>query len=262
MRSNITFILPLHIYDNTVKGYLTKLFPTIVESCEGTNNKLFIVGPKDVIEKAKDLAPTGLTSLTLIENDETSVFTQINKGVMKCTTKYFSIIEFDDLLRPFWPKVAETYIDEKKDVSIFMPIVRLYDEKNEVTSFSNEVAWAASFVKDEKNIGYLTLAEMENYMDYTLSGAIIKTEDFISAGMLKPSLSIASIYEFLLRMAYKSKKIFVIPKCGYIHTVNRDGSFYKTETAKLSQDEAMFYIKTAKQEYFFDEDRNKTPNKQ
>ena len=254
MKNNITYILPIHEYNENVKGYLDKLLPTVKESSQNVKDKLFIVGPKQTTTNVKGLAEGyGIQNVTLIDNDETNLFTQINKGVMKCTSKYFCILEYDDVLRPFWPVAAEPYMKENSEASIFMPIVRLYDEKNKVTSFSNEVAWAISFTE---NMGQIDLKMMENYMDYTLSGALIKTEAFISAGMLKPSLSIAAVYEFLMRMAYKGNKIFVVPKCGYVHTINREGSFYKTETSKITQDEAMFYIKTAKQEYFFDNDRN------
>jgi hypothetical protein len=49
-----------------------------------------------------------------------------------------------------------------------------------------------------------------------------------------------------------------IPKIGYKHTNLRDGSIfwnYKNGEEKMSQDEAKFWIDSAKIEYFFTVDR-------
>lgn len=252
---NLTYILPVHTYGKDIEKYLKRLFASLENVRSKDKEKLLVVGPAKILEKVKALLETTkLKNTTFVENNDTNLFTQINNGVMKCTTKFFSIIELDDEVMPFWPSVAEPYIEAKKDVSLFLPIVHLRDEKNGNNALCNEVAWASSFSEE---LGYIDLGALENYMDYIISGGIFKTEDFISSGMLKPSLSIASTYEFLLRFAYGGKKIFVVPKCGYTHYVNRDGSFYKTETERITNDEAMEYIKLAKKEYFFENDRGK-----
>ena len=72
----------------------------------------------------------------------------------------------------------------------------------------------------------------------------------ISIAKFKPSMKIVSWYEFLLRFAYKKKKIYVVPKIGVYRP-------YKTEEENLSKDEVEWLITTARQEYFFTEDRNK-----
>ena len=256
---NLTYILPVHIYNKDVERYLKRLFSSLENVDSKNKEKLLIIGPAGVLDKVKEIVEkTTLKNTSFIENEDTNIFTQINNGVLKCTTKFFSILELDDEVMPFWPSVAEPYVEAKKDVSLFLPIVHLKDEKNGNSALSNEVAWASSF-SDE--LGYIDLGALENYMDYIISGGICKTEDFISSGMLKPSLSIASTYEFLLRFAYSGKKIYVVPKCGYIHYVNRDGSFYKTETERITNDEAMEYIKLAKKEYFFENDRGSKESK-
>jgi hypothetical protein len=50
-----------------------------------------------------------------------------------------------------------------------------------------------------------------------------------------------------------------IPKLGYKHTALRDGSIfwnYKYGPDRLTENEIKFWISSAKQEYFFNDDRN------
>ena len=66
-------------------------------------------------------------------------------------------------------------------------------------------------------------------------------------------------YEFLLRASYNDTVIMTIPKVGYKHTNQRDNSLFwdykNNPELKLEQDEAKFWIDTAKKEYFFSTDR-------
>jgi hypothetical protein len=59
-----------------------------------------------------------------------------------------------------------------------------------------------------------------------------------------------------MRLCYKSKKIYVLPKIGYNHTIDREDSYMSVEQKRITQEEGKFLIDTAKQEYFFKEDRN------
>jgi hypothetical protein len=89
------------------------------------------------------------------------------------------------------------------------------------------------------------------------SGAIFNTNDFIEYGGLKKSLMIASTYEFLLRMTYNSKKIFTIPKIGYIHTFGNPESYTMKMANSIQQKHGEWLIKLAQEEKYFKEDRNK-----
>ena len=89
------------------------------------------------------------------------------------------------------------------------------------------------------------------------SGAIFNTNDFIEYGGLKKSLMIASTYEFFLRMAYNSKKIFTIPKIGYIHTFGNPESYTMKMANSIQQKHGEWLIKLAQEEKYFKEDRNK-----
>ncbi|MBP5723909.1 MAG: hypothetical protein J6X18_10115, partial [Bacteroidales bacterium] len=121
-------------------------------------------------------------------------------------------------------------------------------------SFGNEMAWNASFSND---VGFIDIDCLNTYMTFNVTGAFINTEEFIKIGMLKPSLKAAAWYEFLLRACHNGLKVYVAPKLGYSHTVNRSGSYMDTVSSTLSKEEGDWLVNTAKQEYFFKEDRNK-----
>ena len=173
----------------------------------------------------------------------------------QCKDQYFTILEFDDVFTDIYFKVMQRYVKEHPEYSIILPINEYYNTNGELVSFGNEIALNVSFAD---YIGFIGISELENYMDFNCTGGLIKTEDFISIGGLKKSLKLASWYEFLLRAAYKSKKIYVIPKFGYKHTVGREGSYMVEAQKSITQEEGKFLIQTAKEEYFFKEDRNKT----
>ena len=83
--------------------------------------------------------------------------------------------------------------------------------------------------------------------------------DGLAIGMLKPSIKLSFWYEFLLRATSKSLKIFVIPKNGYYHLVEREGSImdqYKYMDGK----ERSWWVKLASKEYYFDKERKESYN--
>ena len=82
--------------------------------------------------------------------------------------------------------------------------------------------------------------------------------DFLSLGGLKASMELVFWYEFLMRALYKEKRVFVIPKIGYFHLVNRPGCMTTKYAETMSEKEADWWIDLAKKEYFFPQDRKKT----
>ena len=119
---------------------------------------------------------------------------------------------------------------------------------------------ASLVIQDIQNNVYNDML-LDVYMDFNVTGAIINTEDFNEIGGLKKSLKLASWYEFLMRLCYNGKKIYTIPKIGYDHMINRDDSLMKDYQNNITPEEGTWLIKTAKQEYFFKEDRKKTFDK-
>lgn len=253
----VTYIIPLHEFGKEVKEYLKRAVESIDNLEENDGNKVMYVGKKEIIEKAaKNISPKN--ELILVENDgETDFFSQINKAVLQCVTPYFSVLEFDDAYKPYWNRAAQSYAS--KNAAILIPINE-YQIKGEIASFGNEIIWSPAFANREREsglgLGFIDLDCLTAYMDFNITGALIRTEDFISVGGFKPSLKIAAWYEFLLRTAYNGKRIFVVPKIGYEHTIEREGSFSDSSFNTISKEEGTWLINTAKQEYFFKEDRN------
>ena len=248
---NITIIVPLHVYEEELLQRALSSVPT-----SGEEYTLLFVGPKDVCDKAEKLAKKLKIELaiTKCENDETDFVSQINKSVFQCTDQYFTILEYDDKFTDIYFRVMQRYFEEHPEFSVILPLNEYHNEEGEIIAFGNEIALGISF---SDTPGVISSDELDQYMDFNCTGGLFKTEDFISLGCLKKSLKIASWYEFLLRAAYKSKKIYVIPKIGYEHTVGRKGSYMVEAQKTITQEEGRFLITTAKQEYFFKEDRNK-----
>jgi hypothetical protein len=98
---------------------------------------------------------------------------------------------------------------------------------------------------------------MEDYLNFNASGGAFKTEDFLLLGGLKTSLELVTWYEFFLRVLYKQKRVFVIPKVGYFHVVNRPDSITDNYIKNMTEKEADWWIELAKKEYFFPHDRKK-----
>ena len=69
------------------------------------------------------------------------------------------------------------------------------------------------------------------------------------------NIKLTFIIEFFLRLTYNDYQVKVIPKLGYKHTNQREGSLFVDYKKELSEDDSNFWLKTAKKEYFFVEDR-------
>ena len=155
-----------------------------------------------------------------------------------------------------WFKNVEKYIEYKPEVSVFLPLEELVDySKNQVIGYGNEAPWASSFSNE---IGYIDNDCLQQYFDFYLTGSVFNVEDWKNYGGLKPSIKISFWYEFLLRMTNKGKKVFVIPKLGYKHYVDRENSLYDMYRKTIDEKESSWWFELAKQESNFKEDRNKT----
>lgn len=252
--ANVTYIIPIHKFDKTVQTLLPKALLSIKNS-EDKEYSVILVGPKEILAQTEALVKEAkLSTVTkYVENENTDVFVQINTAVMRCTSPYFCVVEYDDEVAPFWGKRAKEY--GENNASVLLPLIEFYSAGVPV-SFGNELAWDTAFA-DEHNLGYIDAEQLNTYMDFLVSGALIKTEDYIAIGGVKPSLKIAAWYEFLLRCCHKHKDIYVVPKLGYKHAIDTPDSYSEITHKEISKDEGTWLITTAKQEYFFKEDRNK-----
>ena len=250
----VTYIIPLNKFDESVEA----LLPNALKSIKNGKLKeysVILVGPEDVLLKTEGIV-SELKMKTSVKNvcneGKTDFCSQVNKAVMFCTTPFFCVVEYDDTVTEYWQDTAMRY-EKDADASVLLPITEFVDH-GEWISFGNVIAWSASFANE---IGFIDLDCLDTYMDFNVTGSFIKTEDFISIGGLKPSLKIAAWYEFLLRACHNSLKVFVVPKVGYSHTINREGSYMDETKKDISPEEGKWLIATAKEEYFFKEDRNK-----
>lgn len=247
----LTVIIPVFKLDNEEKQ---NLFIKAVNSIDDSN--VMVVAPEEDILTVTKLKTDKNIKLITNETNDTSYSAQVNIAVKECKTEYFSILEYDDTFSSIWFKNVEEYINnDTENTFAFMPLTEVIDVKYGPQGYANEAVWASSF-SDE--IGCYDIQSLEDYFNFNASGSVFKTDDFLSLGALKASMKLSFWYEFLLRAAYKGKRLFVIPKVGYYHTVGREDSLSKFYANNLSEEEANWWIDLAKKEYFFPHDRNKT----
>lgn len=260
----ITFIIPIHKFNEEVSKYLANALKSIKAMSGINDSKVMFVGPSDVISSAENVYNRLKIKqpLVTVPNDETDINTQINKGVMSCTTPYFSVLEYDDVYTKTWAKNFDIAKNENKTISAFLPLTEIYQvNETESCAFANEIVWSNSFSDEESGLGFVTINTLDAFAGFSAYGAIISTESFISVGGLKTSMKIAAWYEFLMRFVYNNKSVYVVPRIGYKHEIGREDSYTSINQENISEEEVTWLISTAKEEYFFNEDRKKVYEK-
>ena len=247
---NLTVIIPVFELDDDKSQLLLDAVNSVDDS------KIVIIGPKADIDKITNMGPMKGDITTLVnDNDDTSYAYQVNLAVSKVNTDFFSVLEYDDKFTPNWFKNVQIYLDSDVDNTFaFLPLTEVVDVEYGPIGYANEAVWASSFSEE---IGCYDIQSLEDYLDFNTSGGVFKTNDFKNLGMLKSSMKLSFWYEFLFRALYKGKRIYVIPKVGYIHTVGRENSLTSLYMNNMKEKEANWWIDLAKKEYFFPQDRNK-----
>lgn len=256
--NNITIIIPIHEYNEQILNYLDKAIESIRKQ-ENTEFPNVIVVYAAIIENEINdyfkIHPEVL-NLSLIKNEgNTDYQLQVNLAVDHVTTDYFSVLEFDDEISTAYIKNGEKYIESYPDVDIFLTMMIEVNEKNEGIKLTNETVWAQQFVGENGEIGYLNLNALKQYTDFKLSGAIIKKSEFINIGKYKSNIKLTFMYEFLLRALNNACKVFTIPKIGYKHFANREGSLFDGYFKTMPMEERKFWFETATKESNFTNDR-------
>lgn len=250
---NLTIIIPIEYLDTDEKK---KLLINALSSVDNSN--VIIVGDKKAINGLSEIDLTNFIFTTIINTSRNNNYaSHVNFALKSVKSDYFSVLEYDDIYSNIWFKNLKTYIENDiNDTFAYLPLTEIVDyQTKESIGYANEAVWASSF-SDE--IGYFDLQSIENYLNFNTSGAVFKTSDFLSLGGLKSSMELVFWYEFLMRALYKGKKVFVIPKVGYYHFVNRHGSMTNNYAETMTEKEADWWIDLAKKEYFFPQDRKKT----
>lgn len=246
---DLVVIVPMHEFGKENIELLNKAVESVPEGL-----KVILSVKKGVDGRTLKGISNRLT--VLAESDGDSFVELVNTAVDNIEEKWFSILEFDDTYTPIWLDNAKKYVEFMPEISVFMFLEDITDFNNgKYISFGNEAAWASSFSNE---IGYIDNDCLQNYFDFYLTGSIFNTADWKEVGGLKPSMKITFWYEWLLRATNKGKKVFVIPKVGYNHSLARKGSLVEYYKENIGKDETEFWFDLAKREYFFKEDRNKT----
>lgn len=247
---DLTIIIPLKEYDDSIDTLLNRA----VESC--ADNNIILIG-KNVgsYEYKGEKKP----SITKMENktENTSYQNNVNIAVESVKTKYFSVLEYDDYFSEKWFGNVEKYIEfDTEDIFAFLPLTEVIDYKdNKTIGYANEAVWATSFSQEQ--LGFFDLKGLSVYLNFNTSGGIFKTDEFIRLGGLKNSMKLVFWLEFLKRALYNNKPVFVIPKVGYYHFVNKEDSLSNFYATTMSEKEADWWVDLSDREYFFKKDRNK-----
>jgi len=265
MKTNIdlTVVIPVHAVSDPNFNQLLDASLMSIENNEVHPEKVIIVrcGCGDVKEIVDNLDKSKYTyNLEIIENTTGKSFqNQMNYAATQVTTKYFSLLEFDDEFSINWFKNVKIYSEVYPETEMFLPIITDVTAENKFVGLTNEAAWAFNFSDTLGQIDHEVLLEFPNINP---DGMVINTETFKSIGGYKPSMKLTFNYEFLLRFTNNGRNIMVIPKMGYKHMNMRPTSLFweyknsSDESIKVEPDEARFWMETAKSEFFYKEDRN------
>jgi len=250
----ITIILPVHRIDGDYK----EMLDNALSSIEDFHNDVVvtIVCPPSVKNEIGQLSDKLEINYT-INSGETDFCSQVNAGITNCETEWFSILEIDDEFRPVWLKSMNEYINENKDVDVFLPIVQDVNVNGNFVSFTNESMWAYGFTEKQ---GFLDNEVLLDYQNYQTSGGLYKTEVIKENGSFKENIKLTFSYEFLLRLTHNGVKIMSVPKIGYKHVNLREDSLFwsykNNDESKLKEKEVRFWLDTAKKEFFFKNKRD------
>lgn len=250
----ITIILPIHKIDGDYKEMLTNAISSIEDF--HSDVVLSIVCPTKIKGELNNLS--NKLEITFVENKGNIDFcSQINLGIEKCETEWFSIFEIDDEYRPIWLKSMNEYLNIYSDVDVFLPIIKDINQEGTFVNFTNESAWAYGFTELQGFIDNEVLLEFQNYQT---SGGLYRTQVIKDNGSLKENIKLSFSYEFLLRLTHNGVRIMTVPRIGYQHVNMREDSLFwsyrNNEENKLQENEVKFWLDTAKKEFFFKNKRD------
>jgi len=187
--------------------------------------------------------------------------------------KWFSFVEPTDLTEVNWVENFTKYSSELDEISVFFPLIRQI-KAGGMVGHLNEATW----IEGRAEIaGQADLQILMSWNCLAPIGAMFKIEDIKENSEerdgkyypFKTNLSLASSYEFFLRMVYEDLKTYTIPRYGYqmlmdsnVQEINSYSSKIPSnivsipkEKGGMSQKELLFWMEQAKSEYFMSEDR-------
>ncbi len=257
MKKEFAIIIPVHKYDENIKGYLSKALNSIKEQVDLDNVVINIICPNGLKHEISLLnSPELVFNILTNYTDKFDYQSQVNTAVMLYeSAEYFTVLEFDDELSKTFTKNVDQYINSYPDVDIFMSLIIEKNNNDEGIKFTNEIVWSQQFVGENGEIGYLNSDSLKQYTDFKLSGAVIKREKFLEVGGYKSNILLTFMYEFLLRSLNNGLKIMSIPKINYSHLATREDSLFNQYAKNMPIPERKFWFEIASKEYNFKNDR-------
>jgi hypothetical protein len=251
---NITVLIPIHKISEDYKEMLNKA----LESVEDFHNdvKVSLVCPAEVKKELTNLSDK-LEINFVVNNGKTDFCSQVNLGIEKCDTAWFTILEVDDQFKSIWLKSINDYRKIYSDVDVFLPIVKDINSEGTFVSFTNESAWAYGFTDMQ---GFIDNEVLLEYQNYQISGGLYRTQKIKDNGLLKENIKLTFGYEFLLRLTHNGVRVMIVPRVGYQHVNLREDSLFwlykNDENSLLSEKEVKFWLDSAKKEFFFKNKRD------
>lgn len=254
-KNEITIIIPVYKADEVL---LTNAIKSVSEQKVKPDSLMFVVsGGSDDEKLVKKLTKDnkGLKFEIITHSEDTGFASQLNLGVESCGTKWFIFLEQDDELSNIWVYNVTQYREVYDDAQIFLPLVMDVNSGDEFLGFTNEAVWASQF-SDE--LGILDNAALLRYQNFNIDGMAMNRDAYLEYGGVKKSIKLSFISEFLLRFTFNSCKVMVIPKLGYKHINDREGSLFDNYKKELTMDESKWWLELAKKEFFHVNDREIT----
>lgn len=246
-------IMPLHEYNDGAKDLIKRALSSVP-----SNILCYIIYGGELNDEFVKLV-SELRSDAVVINFESSNFSSlVNYGMSKLKdngVEWVYLLEFDDEFNSLWFDEVVREIEDKPEVSVFLPLTEIVDfNTNKFISYGNEAPWASSFSSE---IGYIDNESLQQFFDFYLTGSVFNTKDWNYVGGLKESFKLTFWYEFLLRLTHNEKKAYVIPKLGYKHYVNRPNSLYTQYKNEIDEAEGKWWYDLALEEYAYKKDRKK-----
>lgn len=257
-KPNITYIIPLHKKDERVFRAIasvpkedTIIISTTKEIKTWLRNKMSDdngdIGAYFTTSD-KSSYPTLVNAGILLTLD----FNKVTDGELDCDL--ISILEFDDTVTPNANNIITQYYNDWDDVDIFAPVVCMVKENDTdkpiLIGIANEAPMAPN-VSEE--FGTFTYNMMLKTNFLFVNGCYIRPSVFVEHGVFKENFKLFYDYEWALRVIYSGVITKCVPKTTRFHYLYDDSAF---ETQKATDKQTLEnWLSAAKQEYFFDNDR-------
>lgn len=253
-------LIPIHQYTDDMKSLVTRAISSIP-----SNYSVYIVAPLTVPTESlafiEEIHKEG--EIIKIDSELGKFSTLVNYGfdyIKQQGKEWVYLLEYDDEFNSLWFDETICEMEDKPDVSVFLPLTEIVDyQTNKFISYGNEAPWASSFSNE---IGFIDNESLQQFFDFYLTGSLFNLQDWVYVGGLKESFELTFWYEYLLRLTHNDKKAYVIPKLGYKHYVNRPDSLYGIYYNTMDETERKWWYDLALEEYAYKKDRNKTYKKE